>query len=113
MAFDDLARRMGAQPGSASGTTDPDQIIAEAQIAARRAARTRDLVLGVLLLVGGAIIVVLWLSVYARAITTSGLRSKAEHDVWGSYYIVAAGAGAIIVGVHKLLRGIGVLKRRA
>lgn len=117
MAFDDLARRMGASPGtggsSGSATVDPDQIIAEAQIAARRAARLRDFVLGPLLLVGGVIIVLLWINVRVHAATTTDPRDTTirPRDFSMMSYIVVAGVAAIVVGLHKILRGLGVFKR--
>lgn len=48
MAFEDLAKRMGAKRGREVGDgspIDPDRIMAEAQEAARRSQRISDLVL--------------------------------------------------------------------
>ena len=114
MAFDDLARRLGARPGvgGAAGTTDPDQIIAEAQSAARRAAQLRDLVLGPLLLAGALLVMVLWISITRDAATTRDPRNANSSDLFGySPYVWTVVIGASIVGLHKILRGIGLVKR--
>lgn len=96
MAFDDLAKRMGASAGEGS-QVDPDQIMAEAQAAARRSQRLSDLVLGPLLLLGGAGIAVLCYLVATQGALMYGM---------GMFAI-----GAIIVGSQKLLRGVGLLRR--
>jgi hypothetical protein len=63
MAFDDVAKRMrethGRKLGDTSRTTDPDQIIADAMKSDRQASRISNLVLGPMLLLGGAGIAVL------------------------------------------------------
>lgn len=112
MAFDDLAKRMGARPGvgSASGITDPDQIVAEAQSAARRAARTQDLVLGPILLIGGFVVLVFW---YLLVVAKTGRPLRVSWtELKGMSYVAAAGVGALIFGIYKILRGIGILKHR-
>jgi hypothetical protein len=116
MSFEDAARRMRGSRGSGAGgspTTgrDPDEIIAEAQIAARRAARIRNLVLGSILLVGGLVVAVLWLAVHADARTTTDPRNTGHaEDLALLDYLGVAAIGAIGTGVHQILRGIGILK---
>jgi len=117
MSFEDAAKRMRGSRGSGAGESpttgrDPDEIIAEAQIAARRAARIRDLVLGSILLVGGLIVVVLWLAIHADARTTTDPRNTGDAKNLPMFgYLAVAAIGAIGTGIHKLLRGIGILKR--
>lgn len=55
---------------------------------------------------------VLWISVTRDAVTTRDPRNANSSD-WFSYspYVWTAVIGAIIVGLHKVLRGIGVFKR--
>ena len=98
MAFEDVAKRMkpgrGGQVADAQ-PIDPDQIIAEAQRAARRSARTSDLILGPMLLAGGAGI--LWLC-YAVA--------KQGGYMYG---MVVAAVVAISIGFRKVARAIGLV----
>jgi hypothetical protein len=100
MALDDLASRMKPGRAGAAGkppAIDPDQIMAEARQAAARAERLSDLVLGPILLLGGAGIAALC---YLVA-TQGGLM----------YGMAIAALIAIVVGSKKLLRGIGLLER--
>jgi hypothetical protein len=99
MGFDDLAKRMGGSRGGAVGDAavarDPDQIMAEAQRAAERSSRISDLILGPLLLLGGAGILVLCFLVARQG----GLM----------YGMAFAAIGAVIVGGKKILRGLGLI----
>lgn len=96
MGFDDLAKRMGNSSGGAvgdaTGARDPDQIMAEARRAAERSSRISDLILGPMLLLGGAGILALCYLVAKEG----GLM----------YGVAAAGIAAIVVGARKLFRGI-------
>ena len=90
MGFDDLARHMrSVHGGKLSNATDPDQMVIEAQKAARAAQRRSDLVLGPMLLVGGVGITALSLTVAQEG---------------GGMYVVAG--GAVIAGLAKTARGI-------
>lgn len=120
MSFDDLAKRLGGPRGGigdSSGTRDPDQIMAEAQRAAERSARIRDLVLGPMLLVGGATIAVLWFSVMRQRsaiIHNPGLAEQRSTLVGLGpmiHWILVAAVAGILLGTRKILRGIGVLTR--
>lgn len=98
MSFDDLAKRMGkprGDIGDSPGTRDPDQIMADAQRAAERSSRISDLVLGPMLLLGGAGILVLCYLVARQG----GLM----------YGMAVAAIGAILVGLRKVARGLGLM----
>ena len=98
MGFDDLARHMAARDGRKKArveSSDPDQIVAEAMKSDRRMSRTRDLVLGPLLLVGG-----LGIGVLAYGIAASGVVDRT---------VLACGMlalGAITAGLMKTISGI-------
>lgn len=72
---------------------DPDRIIAEAQVAAKRMARQRNLILGILLIAIGAVIVI------ARVLLGQGYT-----DVGWKMY--GAGAVTVIAGIVQTARGI-------
>ncbi len=102
MAFDDLAKHMAARDGKkklASPPGDVDQILAAAAAADRRMNRTRDLVLGPLLLIGGLAVGILVWSVRAAG----GLdRQMFQFALAGSAFALAA----IGLGARKTLRGL-------
>jgi hypothetical protein len=111
MAFDDLARHMASRDGKkklAAHAGNADQIVADAAKAHRRMSRTRDLILGPILLVGGAIILVLYLLYILEA--TDGAprpeRPSGDNLILYSSGLLAVAAGMTISGVVQLVRGL-------
>jgi hypothetical protein len=109
MAFDDLAKHMASRDGKrklGQPVGNPDQIVADAAKADRRMSRTRDLILGPLLVVGGAIVLVLNLLVIldAHNPTPDPLRPPSQ----GTYplYFTAAAAAAVLFGLRQTIRGL-------
>ena len=96
MAFDDLAKHMAQRDGKRTGTVgSASDVIAAAHEANRRADRTRDLILGPLLLVGGAVIAVLAFSIER---TGEGTREI--------IMLSAFALGLVGVGARQTYRGI-------
>jgi len=109
MGFDDLAKHMAKRDGrkkSQSKTGDADQIVAEAIKADQRLNRTRDLVLGPLLLVGGLGIEVLVYSMLRNDSSELVREQSLSYVIMGGVFAL----GLIIVGLLKTIRG---LTRRA
>jgi len=120
MGFHDVAKRMrsGREVDEAPMAENPDDIMARALEAERRSSRRNDLVLGVLAVVGGGVVAVLWFSMMGQ--WTRALLGGADPDPRNSsmglpgpvvYAIGGLALGAIVVGLRKILRGLGVLKR--
>ena len=107
MAFDDLARHMASRDGKKVPVGSADQVVAEAERAARRMSRKRDVILGLLLLVGGLVILGLYGLTILDAYNPrpSSLRPPDDTAVFPIYIPVAGGA-AVIVGLQKLVRGL-------
>jgi hypothetical protein len=104
VGFDDLAKHMAKRDRRTGSTSrDPDQIVAEAAEADRRMSRTRDLILGPILLVGGLGFVALFL--LARVSRDAG---EAPGYVW-SYCV--GGITATGVGARQTWRGLRKLRR--
>jgi len=107
MAFDDLARHMASRDGKKVPVGSADQVVAEAEKAARRMSRRRDVILGLLLLVGGLIILGLYglilLDVFNP--TPSPLRPP-EDTLRIPIYLPVGGGAAVIIGLQKLIRGL-------
>lgn len=102
MSFEDLAKHMSARDGGKlSQASDPRQMMVEAGRAKRRHQRTRDLILGPLMLACGITGVVMTVAAIAMV------------SVRGGFVIVYYGAilGLIIGGVKKLIRGIAACFR--
>jgi hypothetical protein len=107
MGFDDLARHLASRDGKKVPVGDADQVVADAQKIARRMGRRSDVILGLVLLVGGLVILGLFgltvLDLYNSR--PSHLRpTNGKEGV--PIYIAVAGAGAVIVGLQKLIRGL-------
>jgi len=105
MAFDDLAKHMAARDGRkklAAVPLDAEQFVAEEAIADRRRDRTRNLVLGSILLLGGLAAWVLFF--FARTDTPrAGDEGVSFHRMW---VIGAIASGLAIAGFHQIIRGI-------
>jgi hypothetical protein len=110
VAFDDLARHMASRDGKKVPVGSADQVVAEAQQVARRMSRKRDVILGLLLLVGGLVILGLYGLTYLDAVnpTPSPLRPPSGDMHFSRYmwYALVASIGAVIVGLQKLIRGL-------
>jgi hypothetical protein len=116
MGFEDAAKRMRAQHGGDVGGNplliDPDRMIADAVEAEKRSQRVKDLVLGPLLLVGGIVVGVLMYSTLRQVVVTTGSLLKAlAMTTFLTKLLLVVPVVATIVGAHKILRGLGVLKR--
>jgi hypothetical protein len=108
MAFDDLARHMARRDGKKRVDGDASQILADAERADRRMTRTRDLILGTVLLVGGALVAALIL-VYTFDIfdqTPDPQRPPETGRVMLPYGLFAAAVGAVFVGLWRVFRGL-------
>jgi len=107
MAFDDLARHMASRGGKKVPVGTADQVVAEAEKAARRMSRRRDVILGLLLLVGGLVILGLYGLTILDAFNPTPSRLRPPSGTVGfPIYIAVAGGGAVIVGLQKLIRGL-------
>jgi hypothetical protein len=110
VGFDDLAKHMAARDGrqkSQARATDPDQIVAEALKSDRRANRTRDLVLGPLLLAGGLGLGLVLYSLLRGGVDTGDPRNAGERPPWGILTVCGGFACiAIIAGLLKTIRGL-------
>src|SRR5688572_27640767 len=110
MGFEDLAKHMAARDGrkkSQVQATDPDRIVAEALKSDRRMRRTRDLVLGPLLLAGGLGLGLIVYSVLRGGGDTGDPRNAGVEDSGG--ILLACGGFAcvaIIAGLLKTIRGL-------
>lgn len=109
MAFDDLARHMAARDKKrvAPAGATADEIVAEMAKADRRMDRTRNLVLGPILLLGGLVIGTLYALYVLDAVDVlpHPARHEGEFWIWSNGAIVLAG-GMIIVGARQLYRGL-------
>lgn len=99
MGFDDVARSMRERHGQSAGgdspashSIDADRMVAEHLQAERRSQGTNQIVFGAVLLIIGVLITA----------ATYGSASQS-----GGTYIVAY--GPMIVGVIKIVRGLGML----
>jgi hypothetical protein len=93
MSFDDVAQRMQQRetthPLTGYSTTSPDQYLIDMAASERRARKSKDLVIGGLLLTLGIIV-------------TAGTYGSASES--GGTYVIAY--GPIIFGVIRLIRGL-------
>ncbi|MGE0872177.1 MAG: hypothetical protein AB7P03_26700 [Kofleriaceae bacterium] len=89
MGFDDLARHMASRDNKKLEGGTANEIVAKAAVAERRMNRTADLVLGLILLIGG-----LSFTIFTFVLASSG----------GGLSVIAY--GAILVGAHRTFRGI-------
>jgi hypothetical protein len=110
MGFEDLAKHMAARDGrkkSSGQATDPDQIVAEAIKSDHRASRTRDLVLGPILLAGGLGLGLVLYSLLRDGVDTADPRN-AGPDLHGGFLLTCGGFAciAIIAGLLKTIRGL-------
>ena len=108
MAFDELARHMAARDKKklASNAT-ADELVAEMAKAERRMDRTRNLVLGPILLLGGLIIGTLYLLYFLDALDIAPHPQRHEGDVWILWYGAPVFVGSmIVVGARQLYRGL-------
>lgn len=102
MAFDDLAKHMAARDGKKKVSSAPlsaEQFLAEEAIADRRRERTRNFVLGSILLIGGAIAWVLFFS--ARSDPRA-----AEEGLGRMWMVGAIASGLAIAGFRQVICGI-------
>ena len=80
--------------------------------AEKRSQRVKDLVLGPLLVVGGIVVGVLMYSTLRQAVAATGsLLKTLAMTTFVTKLLLVAPVVATIVGAHKILRGLGLLKR--
>jgi hypothetical protein len=109
MGFDDLARHMASRDkkklGSQSATAD--ELVAEMAKADRRMDRTRDLVLGPILLLGGLIIGTLYGLYVLDVLDVLPHPARHQGDFWvRAPGVVVLSVGMMIVGARRLFRGM-------
>ena len=110
MGFDDLAKRMAERDKKLLGPvpTNPIQFLVDVSAEQRRTSRTRDLVLGSLLLVGGAVILILYVLYLLDATDPSprpGEPPRSNYFVYSIGLTVVA-AGMVITGLLQVVRGL-------
>jgi hypothetical protein len=109
MGFDDLAKHMASRDRKQVPIrpADLDKFLADGASADRRTSRVRDLILGALLLVGGGVVLALYVLYLLDAMDTT--RHPDRHEVrftlWGPI-VMAVAAGAMVVGLRQLVRGL-------
>lgn len=114
-----MAASHGKGVSDASQSTDPDQIVAEAARAARRAQRLRDLILGPILLGGGLLLALFWYSLIRERDAMLQHPELYQNETALSFvgmgqYIHLLFVAALIGiggGARSILRGIGLLRR--
>jgi hypothetical protein len=105
MGFDDLARHMKARDGGTMSTsTDPNLMMVEASERAQAQQLLRDLVLGPMLLIGGALVMVLWFRVDRS-------RLDASMRAW-SWLLMASVVGGMASGARRLKRALQPERKR-
>lgn len=109
MGFDDLAKHLAKRDGKKLSTGSADDVVAEAERADRQLQRKRDLILGTILLVGGATCLVLFGLYLMDAFDPkpNPLRPpETTNTVLVPVGLIAASAGAVIFGLRQLFRGL-------
>lgn len=109
MGFDDLARHMAARDNKKLGPANAtaDEMVAEIAKSDRRMDRTRNLVLGPILLVGGLVIGVLYVLYLLDATDTTPHPNRPPESsflYWNGALVFAG--GMVIVGARQLYRGL-------
>jgi uncharacterized membrane protein len=108
MGFDDLARHMaGRDKQKLSTAKTADELVAEAAVADRRMARTRDLILGPVLVACGLALGALLYVLYAGEVHDLQHPRTADENTF--YYSVGGtvlAAGMLIAGVRQTVRGV-------
>lgn len=106
MAFEDLARHMAARDKKRlSAATNAEDMLAEAAVANRRLSRTRDLVLGVLLLASAVASAVMMFLLKTADDASANESERFTAAKWGTVLGVVA-LTALAVGARKTWRGL-------
>jgi len=107
MGFDDLARHMAARDKRTLSTGSADEIVVDAAKANRRMARSRDLILGPLLIVGGIVGCVFVFLLYKDALFPTPNRLRPP-DTTRPLPLGLAVAALIMLGVgaRQTIRGL-------
>jgi hypothetical protein len=108
IGFDDLARHMAARDKRKLDAASADQVVAEAIAADRRMTRTRDLVLGLLLVVTGLAMCALSFRLNYDIFTfaTGPARADEPNSVVYPVALTAIPIAMVIVGFQKTIRGL-------
>ncbi|MBC7977689.1 MAG: hypothetical protein H7138_22150 [Myxococcales bacterium] len=107
MAFDDLARHMASRDRKKVPVGSAEEVVAQAEKVSRQMSRTRDLILGLILLVGGIIILGFCVLIYVDAHNpTSSYLRPSGGPMSIPVYIPLAGVVAVVAGLVKLVRGL-------
>lgn len=111
MGFDDLARHMASRDGKKAKVGQPGDVntfIAENEEHDRKLQRKRDLILGPVMLVGGAVLLT-FIGLYlidALDPKPNPLRPPEQgNTIWVPTGIAALSAGAVIDGLRRIVRG--------
>lgn len=107
MGFDDLARHMaGRDKRTLNTAASADELVADAAQADRRMTRTRDLILGPVLLVGGLVLCVLIYVLYRAEANAVVDRHSTENTFYYSIGGCVIAIGMVIEGTRQTLRGV-------
>jgi len=113
MAFDDLARHMAKRDGKQAPSGDAQQILADAARADQRMSRSRDLILGPIMMVGGLLILGLYIFYLYGVFTNPPLQDIHEgpggKPVVTYYYSIPLPiitGGMAVLGCLRTIRGI-------
>jgi len=106
MGFDDLARHMAGRDKRTLKAASADELVADAAQADRRMARTRDLILGPVLLFGGLALCVLFYLLYSAEMKAVADPHSSESTFYYSIGGAALAIGMLIQGSRQTLRGL-------
>ena len=107
MGFDDLARHMaGRDKHKLSTGKSADELVAEAAQADRRLTRSRDLILGPVLLIGGLALCVLFVLLYISEMKAIAAPHSSETTFYYSIGGAALAVGMVIQGTRQTIRGL-------
>jgi hypothetical protein len=107
MGFDDLAKHMaGRDKRKLNTAASADELVADAARADRRMTRTRDLILGPVLLVGGLTLCVLFYVLYSAELKAVTDPHSSENTFYYSIGGAALAVGMLIQGSRQTLRGL-------
>lgn len=108
MGFEDLARHMaGRDKQKLSTAKSADELVAEAAQADRRMTRTRDLILGPVLIVCGLALGALLYFLYAGEVhDLQHPRTADENTFYYSIGGMVLAAGMLLGGVRQTFRGV-------
>ena len=116
MGFDDLARHMASRDGKkklAVPAASADDLAAEIAKADRRLTRTRNLILGPVLMVCGAVILIVYGRYLLDVTHPTPNPQRPRGDGWFVYSIglTFTAIAMVIIGCQQLIRGLKAVRR--